>query len=118
MSEIQALMGWTQLLKLDEITAERNLIAEQYALILEPLGFKRQKVDTNAYHNIQSLIFTVPEMISRDAVIEHLLTHNIESTLGTYCLSELLFIERNITIYKIIHFGLKAIRLHFLAMTA
>lgn len=94
MSEIQALMGWTQLLKLDEITAERNLIAEQYALILEPLGFKRQKVDTNAYHNIQSLIFTVPEMISRDAVIEHLLTHNIESTLGTYCLSGTTFYRK------------------------
>ena len=87
LSEMQALMGWMQLLKLDEITAERNVTADEYAAALEPLGFSRQKVDSNVYHNVQSLIFTVPDGISRDALIEHLARQNIESTLGTYCLS-------------------------------
>ena len=87
LSEIQALMGWMQLLKLDEITLERNAIADEYAAVLEPLGFKRQNVDANVYHNVQSLIFTVPTGMSRDALIDHLASQNIESTLGTYCLS-------------------------------
>ena len=87
LSEIQALMGWIQLLKLDEITAERNVIANEYAAALEPLGFSRQKVDVDVHHNIQSLIFTVPSGVLRDALIDHLASQNIESTLGTYCLS-------------------------------
>lgn len=87
LSDIQALMGWIQLLKLDDITAERNAIADAYATELEPLGFIRQKVDTNVHHNVQSLIFTVPKGMSRDALIDYLASQNIESTLGTYCLS-------------------------------
>jgi dTDP-4-amino-4,6-dideoxygalactose transaminase len=87
MSEIQALMGWMQLLKLDDIVAERNVIADEYAAVLEPLGFSRQGVDANVHHNIQSLVFTVPSGVSRDALIDHLASKNIESTLGTYCLS-------------------------------
>lgn len=87
LSEIQALMGWIQLLKLDDITAERNVIADAYATELGPFGFTRQKIDANVHHNVQSLIFTVPEGMSRDALIDHLASQNIESTLGTYCLS-------------------------------
>jgi dTDP-4-amino-4,6-dideoxygalactose transaminase len=87
MSEIQALMGWTQLLKLDEITKARNVLAREYAGLLKPMGFSSQKVDCNVHHNIQSLIFTVPPSVSRDALIDYLASHNIESTLGTYCLS-------------------------------
>lgn len=87
MSDIQALMGWKQLLKLDQIIAERHDIAKKYRAALEPLGFTSQRVDANAHHNIQSMIFTVPEGISRDDVIDYLDEHNIESTLGTYCLS-------------------------------
>lgn len=87
LSEIQALMGWIQLLKLDNITAERNAIAREYNALLGPLGFLQQKTDDNVYHNIQSLIFTVPSSFSRDALIDYLGAHNIESTLGTYCLS-------------------------------
>lgn len=87
LGEIQALLGWTQLQKLDEITAERNCISNQYANELEPMGFVRQKVYKNVHHNIQSVIFTVPGGVSRDELIDHLDSHNIESTIGTYCLS-------------------------------
>jgi len=87
MSEIQALMGWKQIAKLDGITQRRKAIADKYANALEPLGMKRQEVADGVYHNIQSLIFTVPEAVSRDDLIDHLAKHNIESTLGTYCLS-------------------------------
>lgn len=87
MSEIQALMGWKQVAKLDGITERRNIIADQYAKALEPLGMKRQKIADGVFHNIQSLIFTVPEAVKRDDLIDYLAEHNIESTLGTYCLS-------------------------------
>ena len=87
LSEVSALMGWTQLIKLDEITDGRNAIANEYAAALEPLGFIRQKVNNNVFHNIQSLVFTVPPRISRNSLIDCLSDQNIESTLGTYCLS-------------------------------
>jgi len=87
MSEVQALMGWKQVEKLDGITERRNLIADKYAEVLEPLGMKRQQIADGTYHNIQSLIFTVPETVKRDDLIDHLAEYNIESTLGTYCLS-------------------------------
>ena len=87
LSEIQALMGWKQLLKLDDIVVARNVIANEYAVVLKSMGFCPQKIDANVHHNIQSLIFTVPAEISRDGLIDHLATRDIESTLGTYCLS-------------------------------
>lgn len=87
MSEIQALMGWKQVEKLDGITERRNLIADQYSEILEPLGMRRQQIADGVYHNIQSLIFTVPKSVNRNDLIDYLAEKNIESTLGTYCLS-------------------------------
>jgi len=87
MSEIQALMGWKQVLKLDEIMARRHLIANEYENKLEPLGFKRQAVTEGVYHNIQSLVFTVPAGVSRDHLIDYLAEKNVETTLGTYSIS-------------------------------
>jgi dTDP-4-amino-4,6-dideoxygalactose transaminase len=87
MSEIQALMGWKQLDKLDSIVESRNKTASEFETKLSILGFKRQFVDKYSKHNIQSLVFTVPEGLSRDALIDHLATNGVESTIGTYCLS-------------------------------
>ncbi|MCL6419716.1 DegT/DnrJ/EryC1/StrS family aminotransferase [Aestuariirhabdus haliotis] len=87
MSEIQALLGWKQIMKLDSIVVSRNAIASEYEKLLGPLGFKRQACAEGVYHNIQSLVFTVPDDGSRDQVIDALSEQMIESTLGTYCLS-------------------------------
>ncbi len=87
MSEIQALMGWKQLLKLDGITSQRNEIANSYSKLIEPLGLKLQRVDENVHHNVQSLVFTVPDGANRNELIDHLSEQDIESTIGTYCLS-------------------------------
>lgn len=87
MSEIQALMGWKQILKLDSIIEDRNAIARAYESALIPLGFKKQKVCTDTVHNVQSLVFTVPHGVDRNALIDHLNARDVESTLGTYCLS-------------------------------
>lgn len=87
MSEIQALMGWKQLLKLDSVCAERKLVANEYAMTLEPIGFKKQKVEHKTNHNTQSVVFTVPQGLNRNNLIDHLHNQDIETTIGTYCLS-------------------------------
>lgn len=87
MSEIQAMMGWKQLAKLDTIVKERNQMANAYRSYLEPLGFHSQRVDEHCIHNVQSVVFTVPEGLSRDELVAHLASMEVESTLGTYCLS-------------------------------
>lgn len=87
MSEIQALMGWKQLAKLNDIIIDRNLIANCFENILSEYGFKKQHVADNAIHNIQSLVFEVPSYIQRNALIDYLNEQDVESTIGTYCLS-------------------------------
>jgi dTDP-4-amino-4,6-dideoxygalactose transaminase len=87
LSEIQALMGWKQVEKLNLITEERNYISNLYDKRLSPYGFIRQKKSEDVYHNIQSLVFKVPKHLERDSLINHLASHNVEATIGTYCLS-------------------------------
>ena len=93
MTEFQAVMGIESLKKLNSVIFSRNKIKNQYINLLTPLGFTPQTLSFGAFHNIQSVIFQVPKDIKRDELILFLKKHNIESTLGTYCLS-------NTTYYK------------------
>jgi perosamine synthetase len=93
MSEIQACMGFHQIPKLDIIINERNEIRDKYKTRLEKLGFQIQSLGANVKHNVQSLVFLIPEKFNRDQLIYNLKNKNIESTLGTYSLS-------NTTYYK------------------
>lgn len=85
--ELQAIMGRVQLAKLDVIVAERNLIRDQYASLLAPLGFEVQALGAGVIHNVQSLVFRVPSGLNRDALIAGLREAGVESTIGTYSLS-------------------------------
>ena len=87
MTEIQALMGWKQLLEIDDYVEKRNIIKDEYILSLKQYDFVPQKIDENVKHNCQSIVFKVPENIKRNNLVNYLLTKYIESTLGTYCLS-------------------------------
>ncbi len=87
MSEIQAVLGRKQLASLDLITDERNKIRESYIVGLESLGFIPQKIGKTATHNIQSMVFRVPNTVNRDKLIFDLKANGIETTLGTYCQS-------------------------------
>jgi len=87
--ELQAVMGIKQLEKLDNIVRDRNLIRDDYKKELEVLGFRSQQVNDDAIHNVQSLVFRVPQKHDRDTLINNLKNQNVESTLGTYCLSGL-----------------------------
>ena len=87
MSELQALMGRKQLIKLDDIVNHRNEVKESYRQALEPLGFEIQITGPDVRHNCQSIVFKVPQGTNRDTLIKLLRNHGIETTIGTYCLS-------------------------------
>jgi perosamine synthetase len=85
--ELQCVMGIKQLKKLDKIVSSRNIIRDQFIKPLEALGFKEQKVSKDITYNVQSLVFKVPANINRDELVSYLRDHDIETTIGTYCLS-------------------------------
>tara|TARA_R110002073_G_scaffold294993_6_gene460806 strand:- start:2861 stop:3967 length:1107 start_codon:yes stop_codon:yes gene_type:complete len=87
MSEIQALLGHTQLANLDSITRDRQRMFREYSELLSPLGFIPQKSDEECEHNIQSVVFTLPAGLDQIELVKYLTENNIEATLGTYCLS-------------------------------
>ena len=85
--EIQCVMGIKQLKKLDGIVSSRNTIRDEYIKALEPLGFEVQKLLSDIVYNVQSLVFKVPTTIKRDDLVKYLKENEVESTIGTYCLS-------------------------------
>lgn len=87
MPDLACLMGCCQIKKVDSIVTERRRQAAEYRERLEPLGFRQQVAADNVYHNMQSIVFVVPENVERDALISYLFDRGIESTIGTYCLS-------------------------------
>jgi dTDP-4-amino-4,6-dideoxygalactose transaminase len=94
MAEIPCLMGVKQLQTLDAVVAERREQQQRYQAALEKLGFKAQSAHDGVYHNMQSVVFTVPEGVSRDGLAAYLKQHEIESTIGTYCQSACAYYER------------------------
>ena len=89
--EMAAAMGRRQLAKLDSIVDERNEIRAAYIAGLEPLGYSVQRNNESTRHNVQSLVFRVPETSHRDGMILALRDKGIESTIGTYALSATTF---------------------------
>lgn len=87
MSELQAIMGIVQLRKLDAIIERRRALRDVCARELGELGFTPQQAGPSVRHNVQSMVFTVPEGWDRDALCRHLAERGVESTIGTYCLS-------------------------------
>ncbi len=85
--ELQSIMGRKQLPHLDTIIADRRHIRDEYAAGIAPLGYIPQFSGNSAHHNIQSLVFRVPESIVRDHLMDYLKTQGVESSIGTYALS-------------------------------
>jgi perosamine synthetase len=91
--ELQAIMGRKQLAKIEQIVDQRNSIRNAYISELTPLGFKPQHAADGVRYNVQSLVFLVPEGIARNALINALKERGVESTIGTYSLSNSTFYE-------------------------
>lgn len=85
--ELQAIMGRKQLPRLDGIIAQRQRIRDEFIARLAPLGFLSQECGVAVSHNVQSLVFRVPESVDRDRLVRTLREREIETTLGTYCQS-------------------------------
>jgi len=85
--EIQCVMGIKQFKKLNSIVSSRNVIRDEYIKGLEPLGFKVQTLTEDVIYNVQSLVFSVPTKTKRDDLVNFLRENEIETTIGTYCLS-------------------------------
>ncbi|NLW78054.1 MAG: DegT/DnrJ/EryC1/StrS family aminotransferase [Ruminococcaceae bacterium] len=85
--ELQCLMVIKQIEKLDDIVRRRIETQQQYVRLLQPAGYQSQKHDAGVVHNMQSVVFVVPNGVDRDGLIDHLAQRDIESTIGTYCLS-------------------------------
>lgn len=91
--ELQAIMGRKQLARIEQIVDERNRIKSEYVRLLSPLGFIPQHVGKNVRHNLQSLVFRVPDSCERNRLIESLKGRNVEATIGTYSLSATTYYE-------------------------
>jgi dTDP-4-amino-4,6-dideoxygalactose transaminase len=85
--ELAAVMGCHQLGIIDSVIAERRRQYDLYCELLVPLGFKPQEETGSARTNRQSVVFMVPDGTDRNRLIAALKAREIESTLGTYCLS-------------------------------
>jgi perosamine synthetase len=85
--EIQSMLACKQLARLGEVVADRQRIQAIYAKRLRELGFTAQKVDIDCSHNVQSIVFLVPQNVQRDELIIKLKAAGVESTIGTYAMS-------------------------------
>jgi perosamine synthetase len=86
--ELQAIMGRKQLARLDSVIDSRNAQRAAYTSALSPLGFIPQAVNPDVRYNVQSMVFRVPEGCDRDALIGSLKADGVETTLGTYAMSQ------------------------------
>jgi dTDP-4-amino-4,6-dideoxygalactose transaminase len=87
LSEIQCLLGSKQLDKLNKKILTRNKIYKKYSNFLKKYNFIPQKINNNCSSNIQSCTFVTPPEVDRDFLIKYLKKNNIDSTIGTYSLS-------------------------------
>ncbi|MDA7637348.1 aminotransferase class I/II-fold pyridoxal phosphate-dependent enzyme [Candidatus Pelagibacter sp.] len=91
LSEIQCLIGQKQIDKLKNKILLRNSIFKEYSAELIKFGFIPQNIYRNHLSNIQSCVFLVPEKVNRDKLIFYLKKNNIDSTIGTYSLSNTIY---------------------------
>lgn len=88
MPELNCAMVCKQLDKLEDIVASRIRQQAAYESRLAPLGFIAQQHAPNVRHNMQSVVFRLPEGMDQQALFQHLRSHDIECIFGTYCLSD------------------------------
>jgi perosamine synthetase len=86
MTEFQAVLGSTQLAKLDRIIEARQQLAARYDDLFVGKDVRAPVVLRGSEPNYQSYVVLLPEEKSRHrkAMIEYLKIHGIETTIGTY----------------------------------
>lgn len=89
MSDINAALGLAQLPRLSRVIKRRNSAALQYQLLLSNFDtVTTPNVADGVQHTFQSYVVLLSPNLDRDKIIVFLRTKGIETTLGTYALSE------------------------------
>jgi dTDP-4-amino-4,6-dideoxygalactose transaminase len=89
MSDINAALGLAQLPRLSRVIKRRNSAAEQYQLLFANFDkVTTPKVAKGIQHTFQSYVVLLSTNLDRDQIIVFLRSKGIETTLGTYALSE------------------------------
>ena len=86
LTDFQAALGIGQLESYWGMLDERKRLAHEYALLLGRFAWLEVvKAEPNTEPNIQTLLIRLDETIDRNSFIDYLGSHNIEATIGTYC---------------------------------
>jgi dTDP-4-amino-4,6-dideoxygalactose transaminase len=89
MSDINAALGLAQMPRLEKIISKRNRAAQDYDKLLSNLSeVTAPTVLQGVEHTFQSYVVVLAPHIDRDRVIAFLRERGVETTLGTYALSE------------------------------
>jgi dTDP-4-amino-4,6-dideoxygalactose transaminase len=89
MSDLNAALGLAQLPRLSRVIKRRNSAAVQYHLLFSNLDrVTTPKVAKGIQHTFQSYVVLLSPTLDRDKIIVFLRSKGIETTLGTYALSE------------------------------
>lgn len=85
LSDINAAVGIVQMGRLEGLLAARRAIAAEYSSALADIdGVNIPAHFVDRLHTFQSYVVLLDEDIDRDAVIDELKVHEVESTIGTY----------------------------------
>ena len=87
MSDIHAALGVEQVKRIDEFITKRRQVARWYFDRLQGAPNIRLPQD-HAAHTYQSFVILLDETVPRDSVIAQLKDRSIQTTIGTYALSE------------------------------
>lgn len=86
MTDFQAAMGSTQLLKYQQTLIRRRALAKRYWRQLQSISWAKPIIPEDCVEwNVQTLLVCLDEWINREDLIAHLKMRGIESTIGTYC---------------------------------
>lgn len=95
LSDINAAIGVVQMARLDDILAQRRLVAEKLSMRIAEVPCVRPPLEpATSRHTYQSYVVLLDSAVDRDGVIDKLKSDHIESTLGTYSLQSQPFFQR------------------------
>jgi len=86
MTDFQAAIGAVQIERYQSFLEKRRQLAELYRTLLNEIDWLEPIVtDSSVEWNVQTFLVKVADRFDRDSLIAHLNSHNIEATIGTYC---------------------------------
>jgi len=86
MTDFQAAIGAVQIERYQTFLEKRQQLADLYRSLLGEINWLEPLVtETWSEWNVQTFLVRVADRFDRNSIIAHLNSHNIEATIGTYC---------------------------------